>query len=78
MNSTPESPYKGKYNYVVYVSTDMVGSRSEKQISVLDDHTEEEWDSLSQEEQDQYLDDVGRDVMWTMIEWGVKPTAENG
>lgn len=67
-----DSPYKGKYEYEVYVRTNRNGSRCSEVFSALNDHTEQEWDELTEEEQIQYLEDVAADVKLNLYEWGWK------
>jgi hypothetical protein len=47
--------------YIVYASTNKVGSECTDEIEVDDDATEEE------------IEEAARDVAFNMIEWGWKP-----
>lgn len=79
-NESPEvSRYVGKYNYTAYVKTRYVGSKAEESFSVLDDYEESSWDAMTKKEQEAYLEDVARGIVFdgTMMEWGFEESEDD-
>ena len=64
---------KGVYRYKVTVSLSSSLEKAEDYISVLDDHSEEEWDGLTDEERESYLDEQGGYIKDNLVEWGIEP-----
>lgn len=67
------SQYKGKYLYEFKINTGFAGGTHEDEYNVLDDFTKEEWDDMTEEEQEEELSDFGNAMLQTHIELFWKP-----